>query len=142
MTQAITISTAAGGLFSAFSSTIAFLSSESTILLALSRIGIAYASSESASSLMTLASAADFSTISFSALTILSFSSATNLSLFTYVSVIASSSFAFASLGNMAVMVTLRLAIEAFVFFKVVRPLPSLFLFALISFLFLSRVLR
>lgn len=142
MTQAITISTAAGGLLSAFSSTIAFLSSESTILLALSRIGIAYASSESASSLMTLASAADFSTISFSALTILSFSSATNLSLFTYVSVIASSSFAFASLGNMAVMVTLRLAIEAFVFFKVVRPLPSLFLFALISFLFLSRVLR
>jgi hypothetical protein len=38
-TQDITISTAAGGLFKAFNSTMAFLSKESTIFLAFSRIG-------------------------------------------------------------------------------------------------------
>jgi len=131
-TQPITISTAAGGLFNALISTIALLSSESTISLAFLRMGMARASSESASSLMTLASAAYFSTTSFSAETTLSFSLAMALSFSTSVKVMASCSLAFASSGNILVISTLSTAIEAFVFLRVVRPLASLDLLMLI----------
>jgi len=142
MTHSITKTTPSGGLAKFLISTMAFLSRLSSAFLAAKSSGLAAVRSASASSAIALASVAFLLTISASADTTFSFSSATALSAFTITSATLSSSFFYSRIGCISANLIFNSAIFLFVSLSLLSPLASLLLLIWNSFLFLSNTFK